>query len=65
DDNAFAGGRETHLPPPRLGEHTSSVLAWLDETDAVLDATDAARHPVDAVPSAADAVPNLIDDTDS
>ncbi|MGL5860052.1 MAG: CaiB/BaiF CoA transferase family protein [Phycicoccus sp.] len=58
DDNAFAGGRETHLPPPRLGEHTSSVLAWLDETDAALDATDAAPHPVDAVP-------NVIDDTDS
>ena len=30
DDNAFAGARETHLPPPRLGEHDASVRAWLD-----------------------------------
>ncbi|WP_347353212.1 CoA transferase [Intrasporangium sp.] len=34
DDNAFAGGRAEHLPPPLLGEHTESVLAWLDEQDA-------------------------------
>jgi crotonobetainyl-CoA:carnitine CoA-transferase CaiB-like acyl-CoA transferase len=33
DDNAYAGGRETTLPPPALGEHTISVLAWLDELD--------------------------------
>jgi crotonobetainyl-CoA:carnitine CoA-transferase CaiB-like acyl-CoA transferase len=31
-DNAFAGGRATHLPPPELGEHTEAILAWLDET---------------------------------
>lgn len=33
DDNAFGGGRETHLPPPRLGEHDAAVRAWLDERD--------------------------------
>jgi crotonobetainyl-CoA:carnitine CoA-transferase CaiB-like acyl-CoA transferase len=33
DDNAFAGARETHLPPPRLGEHDASVRAWLDSFD--------------------------------
>ena len=33
DDNAYAGGRETTLPPPALGEHTAGVLAWLDELD--------------------------------
>ena len=31
DDNTFAGTRERHLPPPRLGEHDESVRAWLDE----------------------------------
>jgi formyl-CoA transferase len=30
DDNTFAGARERHLPPPRLGEHNESVRAWLD-----------------------------------
>jgi crotonobetainyl-CoA:carnitine CoA-transferase CaiB-like acyl-CoA transferase len=30
-DNAFAGGRATHLPPPGLGQHTETILAWLDE----------------------------------
>lgn len=30
DDNAFSGGRDSHLPPPRLGEHNESVRAWLD-----------------------------------
>jgi crotonobetainyl-CoA:carnitine CoA-transferase CaiB-like acyl-CoA transferase len=34
DDNAFAGGRETHLAPPALGQHTAQVLAWLDELEA-------------------------------
>jgi crotonobetainyl-CoA:carnitine CoA-transferase CaiB-like acyl-CoA transferase len=33
DDNAYAGARETHLPPPRLGEHDASVRAWLDSLD--------------------------------
>ena len=32
-DNPHAGARETHLPPPRLGEHDASVRAWLDSTD--------------------------------
>jgi formyl-CoA transferase len=31
DDNRFAGAREQHLPPPRLGEHDDAVRAWLDE----------------------------------
>lgn len=30
DDNEFSGGRATHLPPPRLGEHNESIRAWLD-----------------------------------
>jgi crotonobetainyl-CoA:carnitine CoA-transferase CaiB-like acyl-CoA transferase len=29
DDQTYAGSRETHLPPPRLGEHNRSVRAWL------------------------------------
>ena len=29
DDNPFAGARERHLPPPRLGEHDESVREWL------------------------------------
>jgi len=33
DDNAFAGAREQHLPPPRLGEHNETVRAWLDGLD--------------------------------
>ncbi|MDT0213401.1 CoA transferase [Rothia sp. ARF10] len=33
DDNAFAGGRETHLAPPTLGQHSDSVRAWLAEED--------------------------------
>lgn len=32
-DNAFAGGRDRHLHPPTLGEHSESVLAWLDDVD--------------------------------
>ena len=32
DDRPYAG-RERHLPPPRLGEHTEAVLAWLDEVE--------------------------------
>jgi crotonobetainyl-CoA:carnitine CoA-transferase CaiB-like acyl-CoA transferase len=34
DDQATAGGRDEHLPPPRLGQHDESVRAWLDEMDA-------------------------------
>jgi formyl-CoA transferase len=33
DDNPFAGARETHLPPPLLGEHDASVRAWLDSAE--------------------------------
>jgi len=33
DSNGFAGAREEHLPPPRLGEHNDSVRAWLDDLD--------------------------------
>ncbi len=33
DDHAYAGGREQHLPPPRLGEHNDSVRSWLDGLD--------------------------------
>jgi len=33
DDNAYAGAREQHLAPPRLGQHDESVRAWLDESD--------------------------------
>ncbi len=34
DDNAFAGGRESHAPPPALDEHGAAVRAWLDEQDS-------------------------------
>jgi len=33
DDNAYAGARQVHLPPPALGEHDASVRAWLDSLD--------------------------------
>jgi crotonobetainyl-CoA:carnitine CoA-transferase CaiB-like acyl-CoA transferase len=33
-DRPYAGGRDAHAPPPRLGEHTASVLAWLDERES-------------------------------
>lgn len=33
-DRDHAGGRASHLPPPRLGEHNESVARWLDERDA-------------------------------
>ena len=33
DENTYAGGRETHTHPPLLGEHTDSVLAWLEAAD--------------------------------
>jgi len=38
DDNAHAGGRTEHLPPPALGEHDASVRAWLDALDATTGA---------------------------
>jgi formyl-CoA transferase len=34
DDQAFAGGREKHLPPPRLGEHNAEVARWLADREA-------------------------------
>jgi len=34
DDNAFAGGRKTHLAPPLLGQHNDSVRAWLAEGES-------------------------------
>ena len=33
DDNTHAGGRESHLAPPTLGQHDATVRAWLDETE--------------------------------
>ena len=33
DDNVRAGGRDQHLAPPALGEHTDSVLAWLADRE--------------------------------
>jgi crotonobetainyl-CoA:carnitine CoA-transferase CaiB-like acyl-CoA transferase len=33
DDLPYAGGREHHLPPPGLGEHTDAVVAWLNALD--------------------------------
>jgi crotonobetainyl-CoA:carnitine CoA-transferase CaiB-like acyl-CoA transferase len=39
DDNAYAGAREHHLPPPTLGQHDETVRAWLDELDAAEEAT--------------------------
>ena len=34
DDLPYAGAVQEHAPPPRLGEHTTSVLAWLDAREA-------------------------------
>lgn len=34
DELPYAGARAEHRPPPLLGEHNESVLAWLDECDA-------------------------------
>jgi len=33
-DRPYAGGRQTHLPPPALGAHDVSVRAWLSEAAA-------------------------------
>jgi crotonobetainyl-CoA:carnitine CoA-transferase CaiB-like acyl-CoA transferase len=40
DDNMYAGGRAVHVAPPLLGEHNTSVRAWLDKLDEQ-DAQDA------------------------
>jgi crotonobetainyl-CoA:carnitine CoA-transferase CaiB-like acyl-CoA transferase len=37
DDLGYAGGRERHDPPPRLGQHTESVLAWLADRESSPD----------------------------
>jgi crotonobetainyl-CoA:carnitine CoA-transferase CaiB-like acyl-CoA transferase len=31
DDNAFSGGRATHVAPPTLGQHSDEIRAWLAE----------------------------------
>jgi crotonobetainyl-CoA:carnitine CoA-transferase CaiB-like acyl-CoA transferase len=31
DDNAFSGGRETHVAPPTLGQHSDKIRSWLTE----------------------------------
>jgi len=31
DDEPHSGGRESHLPPPRLDEHGDAIRAWLGE----------------------------------
>lgn len=33
-DRPYAGGRQTHLPPPALGVHDESVRAWLSDEAA-------------------------------
>jgi crotonobetainyl-CoA:carnitine CoA-transferase CaiB-like acyl-CoA transferase len=33
-ERPYAGGREAHLAPPRLGQHDEVVRAWLDEREA-------------------------------
>ncbi|KQW45098.1 CoA-transferase [Nocardioides sp. Root1257] len=30
DDNAFSGGRSSHVAPPTLGQHNESIRAWLE-----------------------------------
>ena len=30
DDNAFSGGRPSHVAPPTLGQHNKSIREWLD-----------------------------------
>ena len=32
DDNPFSGGRETHVAPPTLGQHSGEIRAWLEES---------------------------------
>ena len=31
DDNSFSGGRAKHEAPPRLGQHSAEIRAWLQE----------------------------------
>jgi crotonobetainyl-CoA:carnitine CoA-transferase CaiB-like acyl-CoA transferase len=31
DDNAYSGGREHHIAPPTLGQHSDEIRAWLKE----------------------------------
>ncbi len=33
DDLPYAGGRDSHLPPPQLGEHNAEVLQWLGDRE--------------------------------
>jgi crotonobetainyl-CoA:carnitine CoA-transferase CaiB-like acyl-CoA transferase len=33
DDHAFSGGRERHLPPPLLGEHSAAIRAWVADEE--------------------------------
>ena len=32
DDNAFSGGRVTHVAPPTLGQHSDEIRVWLSES---------------------------------
>jgi crotonobetainyl-CoA:carnitine CoA-transferase CaiB-like acyl-CoA transferase len=40
DDNAYAGGQPSHLPPPTLGQHSEEIRAWLEPGTGNVDATD-------------------------
>jgi crotonobetainyl-CoA:carnitine CoA-transferase CaiB-like acyl-CoA transferase len=31
EDNPYSGGREHHVAPPTLGEHSEAIRAWLSE----------------------------------
>jgi crotonobetainyl-CoA:carnitine CoA-transferase CaiB-like acyl-CoA transferase len=31
EDNPYSGGRERHIAPPTLGEHSEAIRAWLSE----------------------------------
>ncbi len=43
DDLPYAGARQHHLPPPRLGEHNAAVCTWLAEREAAQSGNDANR----------------------
>jgi hypothetical protein len=45
DDAATAGGRESHLPPPTLGQHNVTVRAWFDGLDGLLAVERGATAP--------------------